>query len=102
MIQKESEREEIEVFLSEFIESQRLEMEYEIVNGQGEMPFDLMRGSSSDASMVLIGLRQPEPEEPEEAYVTYYRRVVASTQGMPVVMVLSAEKIDFTEIIGMG
>jgi amino acid transporter len=102
MIQNESEREEIEAFLFEFIELQRLEMEYEIINGQGKMPFDLMRDSSADASMVLIGLRQPEPEEPEEAYVTYYRRIVASTHGMPVVMVLSAEKIDFTEIIGMG
>jgi solute carrier family 12 sodium/potassium/chloride transporter 2 len=102
MILQESERMEIEDFLTGFLDDQRLEMEYEILNAEGRVPFDLMRESSADASIVLIGLRHPQAEEPEESYVNYYRRIVASTHGMPVVMVMSAEKIDFSEIIGVG
>ncbi len=102
MIQDESERADIDTFLGDFLENQRLDMAYEVIHAGGKMPFDLMRESSAEASMVLIGLRHPEPDEPEEAYVSYYRRIVASTHGMPVVMVLSAEKMDFSEIIGVG
>lgn len=101
-IAHESERPEIEAYLQSFMDQQRLDIEFEVLCAEGKMPFDLMRASSGDAAMVLLGMKHPLPEESEADYLAYYHRLAASTHGLPVVLVLSAEQVDFRQIIGIG
>ncbi len=95
-------REEIETYMKEFVEEQRLEMEFEILEPGGRKPFEVIHESSADASMVMLGMKHPDAKESQAAYLNYYRNVISSTEGLPVVMVLSAEEMDFAEIIGVG
>ncbi len=102
LIHDESERPEIEKFIAGYIAEQRLSMGGEVINTQGHNPFDLIRASSAGASMALMGLKHPDKEESHEDYLAYYRRITASTEGIPVVWVLAAERVDFSQIIGIG
>ncbi|MCC5849105.1 MAG: hypothetical protein JJU29_13545 [Verrucomicrobia bacterium] len=88
--------------MKEFVEEQRLEMEFETLAPGGRKPFEVIHASSTDASMVMLGMKHPDPEESEADYLNYYRNVIRATEGLPVVMVLSAEEMDFGEIIGVG
>ena len=103
ILMPDEQREDIETYLREFIEAQRLEIEFELVpSGGGGSPIEMIRASSAEASLVFMGMKHPDPEEGETVYLNYYRNLIAVTEGMPVVMVMSAEKLDFSEIIGMG
>lgn len=101
-VENEEERPEVEQYLKSFMTDQRLDIVVEVLDSRGRMPFDLMRESSASADMVLLGMKHPGEDESPEAYLAYYHRLIASTQGLPVVLVLSAEEVDFSQIIGMG
>jgi hypothetical protein len=45
---------------------------------------------SSDAALVCMGLRAPEPDETPQAYAAYYRGLIAATDGLPLLLVLAA------------
>ena len=102
LIRDESERKDIQSFLLKYQEEHRLNLEVEILIQADPNPFELIRSSSSDASLVLMGMKHPEKEERAEDYAEYYKNIMDSTEGIPLALVLSAEKLDFSEIIGMG
>lgn len=93
---------EIETYLRKFIENQRLEVSFELLSAAPGDPVERIRTSSADAALVFMGLRHPEPEQSDTAYMNYYRNLIAATEEMPVVMVMSSEKLDFGQIIGLG
>lgn len=102
LIRDESERKEIMNYLQNFKSEHRLNLELEILVMEHPNPLEMIHRSSADASLVLMGMKQPEPDETPEAYQEYYRGVISNTAGLPLALVLSAENIDFSEIIGMG
>jgi len=102
LIKSETERKEIQQYLIEYQQEHRLNLEVEILIQEDPNPFELIRSSSSDASLVLMGMKHPEKEEPAESYAEYYTKIMDSTEGLPLVLVLSAEDVDFGEIIGLG
>lgn len=102
LIREESEREKIQKFLIGYQQEHRLDLEVEILIQADPNPFELIRSSSEDASLVLMGMKHPEKEESPQEYADYYQRIMSSTQGLPLALVLSAENLDFREIIGMG
>lgn len=102
LIRNEAERNEIQKFLLSYQEEHRLDLEVEILIQEDPNPFDLIRRSSSDASLVLMGMKHPEKEESAAEYAEYYQSIMKSTQDLPLVLVLSAENVDFREIIGLG
>ncbi len=102
LIQDESERKDIMNYLQEFKNEHRLDLELEILIKESPNPLEMIHRSSADASLVLMGMKQPDPEEDEEAYQQYYRQMITDTANLPLVLVLSAENINFSEIIGMG
>lgn len=102
LIQDESERKDIMNYLKEFKTEHRLNLELSILVKESPNPLEMIHRSSADASLVLMGMKQPDVEEDPEAYEDYYRQMITDTAGLPLVLVLSAENIDFSEIIGMG
>jgi amino acid transporter len=102
LIKDESERADMQKVLNEFVGDQRLSMEVEISAMNGRGPFELIHESSADADLVLCGLKHPGPEENDADYQHYCEHFLQSTQDLPVAFVLSAEDIDFGEIVGMG
>ncbi len=94
---------EIEQHIREHVERQRLEVEVELIVAEGaDHPFDVIRKSSHDAALVFLGLRAPDPEESIAAYAAYYRHVHDETANLPVTYVLTANQVDFEQIIGLG
>ena len=101
IIDDESERAENEKYLADFVVRQRLNMEIDVIAAEGRPFFEILRSSSEDAAMVFLGMKAPE-EDAISDYLTYYRRVVLETDRIPLVLVLSADSVDFSEIIGVS
>jgi hypothetical protein len=102
LIRDESERKEVHTFLMELQKEHRLDLEVEILIQADPDPFELIRSSSKDASLVLMGMKHPDPEGTAEEDVAYYRHIMEATHGLPLALVLSAEKLDFRQITGMA
>lgn len=102
LISDESERTKIHSYLKEFKEEHRLKLELEILVMESANPLEMIHRSSKDASLVVMGMKTPDPEAPPEDYVDYYRNMLRDTEGLPLVLVLSAGNVDFSEIIGIG
>jgi amino acid transporter len=102
LIRDESERTEIHTYLKEYMEEHRLKLELEILVMESTNPLEMIHRSSKDASLVVMGMRKPETDTAQEEYVDYYRRMLKDTEGLPLVLVLSANNVDFSEIIGIG
>lgn len=65
----------------------------------GETEFEVIRASSADADLVVLGLRPPETTETVEAYSAYYRRLLAETDLLPATfLTMAMEKLDFRRI----
>jgi amino acid transporter len=101
IVKDEAERDEVEKTLRSFVNDKRLDMDVELLL-QGEEPVtDLIRRSSSDAALVFLGMRAPEPEETVADYAAYYRNLIKSTAGLPAVLILSAGEVDYRKIVGL-
>ncbi len=99
VVQGEEEREGVDGYLSRFIRDSRLNAGYNLIASRGEGPLEAVRSQSSDARLILLGLRAPEPEETAETYSLYYRQLLGSTEGLPLTaMVLASETVDFRKI----
>ena len=48
-----------------------------------------------------MGLKEPTTEETPDAYGQYYRQIMDRTAGLPLVLVLSAEAIEFHRMVGL-
>ena len=86
--------------LERFVQRGRLLAETRVLVGEKERLFDVIAQASSDASVVFLGLRAPEPDEGAEAYASYYEGLMARTSGLEpmVVYTLAAENVDFQRI----
>ena len=82
--------------ISTFIKNGRIEARADVlVKSSGDV-FDSIRTYSSGADLVLLGMRPPSEDETSESYRSYYKELVAKTQGLPpTAIVLAAESIDF-------
>lgn len=95
-------REEIAAALNEHIENQRLDIEIDLVTRDDRDLFELIRDSSRDSALVFLGLRDPEEGETSEDYAAYYQNLLVQTRDLTTAYVLSAGRVDFEKIIGMG
>lgn len=102
IVDSDANREEIASVLEEHIQTQRLDVEVEIVPRNGSDVFELIRNSSKDASLVFLGLRTPDPDETPAAYAAYYQTLHDRTDDLTVAYVLSASRVDFEKVIGLG
>jgi amino acid transporter len=99
IVREQDEYDEAAKRLQAFIEDSRLEAEVEVlIQPAGEI-FDTIRQASQQANLVLIGLREPEPEETPEVYRQYYQSLLDHTRDFPpTAIVLAAEEIEFQRI----
>ena len=96
----ELEREGTERHLKTLLQNSRLNAEYRIHSLGGAGPLETVRLQSSDARLVFLGLRPPEPGEDPESYSAYYGNILRDTGGLPLTaMVLASETVDFQSII---
>jgi hypothetical protein len=102
LIANESERTEIHTYLKEFKREHRLKLELEILVMESTNPLEMIHRSSKDASLVVMGMKKPDSDSPPDDYIDYYRNMLRDTEGLPLVLVLSAGNVDFSEIIGIG
>lgn len=99
VVQREEERVGMERHMKAFIRNSRLNACFRLLTDNGRGPLEVIRTTSPDARMVLIGLRRPEQEEGAEAYSRYYERLLAETAGLPLTaLVLASETVDFQSI----
>jgi amino acid transporter len=67
-----------------------------VLAAEGESFFDILRRSSRDADLVLMGIARPE----KGGFEGYYARLRERTEGLPcTVFVLAAEEIAFREVL---
>ncbi|MCF7847718.1 MAG: hypothetical protein K9M45_02620 [Kiritimatiellales bacterium] len=98
----EEERGAAQERLETFIEEQRLPATAQVIVRQEQSTFDLIRQSSSDSSLVFMGMRPPKQDETIDEYSQYYGNLIDATGGMPsLALVLAAENIEFRQVIGM-
>ena len=68
----------------------------EVLIAEGR-PFDvILRKSSADADLVLLGMRAPADDD----YAVYYQNLITKTADLPTTaFVLAAEELEFSEIL---
>jgi hypothetical protein len=102
MVDEAKEQSASEEALRQHIEAQRLDVDIEVITREKNGSImEQIRNQSTDASLVCMGLRAPDSDETPEAYAAYYKGLIAATEGLPVLLVLAAETIDYREIIGL-
>jgi len=90
---------EVQERTESFIKSRRLNAETEVIYSQSRDVFETIRNSSEGASLVFLGMRPPEDDEPVEEYSRYYQDLLRRTESLPsTVMVIAAETIDFHRV----
>jgi len=86
--------------LDEFLADSRIDAQIEIyVRREERGPLEEIARYSTQADLVFIGLRTPEPEESEEDYAAYYRGILDATRAFPLTLItLAGEQIEFREV----
>jgi amino acid transporter len=70
-----------------------------VVREASETTFQVIARASSEADLVFLGIRPPEPDESVEEYAAYYSSLLDHMQPLPATgLVLAAENIDFQKI----
>ncbi len=99
IVETEVEKEEQTKHFKKFIQYENLEAEIEIHVRNQEYAFDLIREHSQDASLVFLGMREPEDGESKESYSHYYEQLLNGASNMPTTaFVLASEEINFEGI----
>ncbi len=103
IVEGEDEQSESEDSLNAYIREQRLrDVRIELLRKDGKPIGQHIREGSEGAGLVFMGLRPPEEDETAETYLDYYRKLMDTTEGVPVVLVLSADAVDYRNIIGLS
>ncbi len=103
IVDTEEGREDATKRMETFIKEQRIPAETEILVQNQPSIYDVIRLSSAEAGLVLIGMRPPAATETVEAYGRYYGTLMASTKDMPqLALVLASEAIEFRQVIGIS
>ncbi len=99
IISSEDDRANTERGLRRFVEEGRLEADVEVILGDKENIFHIIKEHSSTADFVFLGLRPPAPEETIDEYGLYFRDFIQKTRGIPpMAYVLSSEDVEFQRI----
>lgn len=86
---------EVENNLNELISRFRVRAIAEIIVAHGASFESLLKSSSANADLVLLGMK-----EPDDDYATYYQDLSTKTQGLPTtVFVRAAEALEFSDIL---
>ena len=93
-------RDEAERRIDDLIQTSRLSAEREVhLKASAANVFITIRAASEGSSLVFLGIRAPEPEEPAEDYASYYASLIEHTEGLPpTALVLAAEDLDFRKL----
>ncbi len=85
--------------LDALVGTSRLRLRVEILMAGTASSFEVIRRSSADADMVVLGLRSPQPAETLEDYGAYYRWLLRETDSLPTtVLTMATEDLDFDRI----
>lgn len=88
--------------LREFVDRQRIEARVEILVRSGSV-YPQIREASRGASLVLMGMPPPAPDESLDSYSVRYQLLMKQTEDMPpTAFVLTAQEIDFLRIFSPG
>ena len=83
--------------LDRIIEGLRIGAEAEVLVGDPDEFPRILRESSGDADLILMGLAQPGQVED---FPAYYRQLQETTRGLPsTAFVLASEELDFAEVL---
>jgi hypothetical protein len=92
--------EDAERILQEYIQTQRIEAKVDVMVKDRPDVFEMMRETSRDTDLVLMGIRPPEEGEDLDVYTSSYRRLVINTEGLPPsALVLAAQDIEFFRLV---
>ena len=96
----ESARKHRQGYFEEFFANARFKATTQVlVKSENEEIAHLRDHASDGANLVLCPLRPPTPEESEAEYLSYYQSLIKAHRRIDnVVFVLSAEKVDLTEL----
>ncbi|MBE7504444.1 MAG: hypothetical protein HS113_29960 [Verrucomicrobiales bacterium] len=85
--------------LASLVESARLRLRTEVLVLEAAGAFEVIRRSSADADLVVLGLRPPDPAETVAGYGNYYRWLLRETDPLPAtVLAMATEDLDFGRI----
>ncbi|MDX1645837.1 MAG: hypothetical protein R3304_01740 [Longimicrobiales bacterium] len=83
--------------LNEIIQGLRVGAEARVLVGEQSRFPEILRESSADADLVLLGLAEPSAVDDFEAY---YQRLQIMSEGLPsTAFVLASERLDFAEVL---
>ncbi len=99
MVDTEEEVAERQEILERYVKEQRLDLDVEVMARNKRSPFDVMRGESGDADLVLLGLRPCAEDEEKTRYAAYLDSVFKESDPLLCAFVLSADDVDFSEIL---
>ncbi|MDP2470490.1 MAG: hypothetical protein Q8W46_06480 [Candidatus Palauibacterales bacterium] len=81
--------------LEAIVRSMRCGARAEVLVSDGRPFIEIMKDSSRDADLILLGM-----QEPDEEFLTYYEKMRDAVEGMPTAaFVLAAEDMPFGEIV---
>ncbi len=85
--------------IRQFLWSERIHAEPHVLVRNGETVFDMIAATSSDADLVLMGLRPPAGDESDADYGCYCSRIASQTGDFPLLaLVLAGEAIPFAQL----
>jgi len=99
IVQDEEEREDRNEVLKEFIDTQNISAEPEVIVGNGSPVFSTMSSNIDEINIVFLGLRTPGEGETTEEYCEYYKDILEKTKNFPTtMMVLASQDIEFNRL----
>jgi amino acid transporter len=99
IISSEDNRTNTEKGLRTFLEEGRIGADVQVILGDKEDIFHIIKEHSSEADFVFLGLRPPASEETNEEYRQYLKDIIQKTRGMPpTAYVLSSEEVEFQKM----
>lgn len=100
IVDSDESRGDAERILQEYIQTQRIEAKVDVMVKDRPDVFEMMRETSRDTDLVLMGIRPPEEGEDLDVYTSSYRRLVINTEGLPPsALVLAAQDIEFFRLV---
>lgn len=101
LVETKEQNEAITKYLREFVRKSRISANIDVQKIEDrEFYADKIRDCSSQAGLVILGMRPPEENEDHSDYSRYIQKLLARTTGYPkTLFVLSGEEISFEAIL---
>jgi amino acid transporter len=100
IVDADESREDAERALREYIQMQRIEATVDVMVKDRPNVLEMVRDTSSETDLALLGIRPPDEGEDLESYTSSYRRLLIHTEGLPPsALVLAAQDIEFFRLV---